>query len=96
MRPRVSWMTGNDDSILEYLHEHDVALPPTGLEINLGREGVSISYSTIHRRLQKLQDKGLVDKIDEQKGYYAITDKGHEYLSGELDASELEDDPDNS
>ncbi|WP_455448138.1 PadR family transcriptional regulator [Natrinema thermotolerans] len=85
-------MTGNDDSILEFLHDHDVALPPTGLEINLDREGVSVSYSTIHRRLQKLQDKGLVEKANDQKGYYAITDKGRAYLEGDLDASELEDD----
>ncbi|SIS05669.1 winged helix-turn-helix domain-containing protein [Natronorubrum daqingense] len=85
-------MTGNDDSILEYLYEHDVALPPTGLEINLHREGIGISYSTIHRRLQKLQDKDLVEKVNEEKGYYAITDKGQKYLEGNLDAEELEDD----
>jgi len=34
MRPRVSWMTGNDDSILEYLSEKEVALPPRGLDIS--------------------------------------------------------------
>jgi DNA-binding PadR family transcriptional regulator len=84
-------MTGNDDSILEYLHEHDVALPPTGLEINLEREGISISYSTILRRLKKLEANGLVDKVREKEGYYAITEKGQEYLSGELDAEELEE-----
>lgn len=37
MRPRVSWMTGNDDSILEFLDEHNVALSPRGLDINLER-----------------------------------------------------------
>ncbi len=92
MRPRVEWMTGNDDSILEYLEEHDVALPPRGLEINLQREQIGISYRTINRRLKTLQQKGLVDKIDEQSGYYAISDKGRAYLAGEIDASELEDD----
>lgn len=91
MRPRVSWMTGNDDSILEYLHEHDVALPPTGLEINLEREGVNVSYSTILRRLKKLQQHGLVEKVREKEGYYAISGKGRKYLAGDLDASELED-----
>lgn len=83
-------MTGNDDSILEYFHEHDVALPPTGLEINLNREGISISYSTILRRLKKLQEAGLVNKVREKEGYYAITEKGREYLRGELDAKDLE------
>ena len=92
MRPRVDWMTGNDDSILEFLDEHDVALPPRGLEINLQREQVGISYRTINRRLKELQDAGLVEKIDEKSGYYAITEKGRNYLAGELDASELERD----
>ena len=92
MRPRVEWMTGHDDSILEYLDEHDVALPPRGLEINLNREDVSISYRTINRRLKELQDADLVQKIDDKSGYYAITQKGREYLSGELDASELDRD----
>ena len=91
MRPRVSWMTGNDDSILEYLEEHEVALPPRGLEINLEREQIGISYRTINRRLKQLQEKGLVEKIDEQSGYYAITEKGSAYLAGEIDASELEE-----
>ena len=90
MRPRVSWMTGNDDTILEYLHEHDVALPPTGLEINLEREGIQVSYSTIIRRLKKLQQHGLVNKVREKEGYYAISEKGRKYLTGDLDADELE------
>jgi len=91
MRPRVSWMTGNDDSILEYLSEKEVALPPRGLDINLEREGISISYRTINRRLKKLHSNGLVEKIDEDTGYYAITDKGRRYLSGKLEPEELED-----
>lgn len=90
MRPRVSWMTGNDDSILEFLHDRDVALPPTALEINLNREGVEISRSTIHRRLNQLHEHELVEKIDEKKGYYVITEKGTDYLYGDLDSDELE------
>ncbi|MFC6720883.1 winged-helix domain-containing protein [Natrialbaceae archaeon GCM10025810] len=86
-------MTGNDDSILEFLGERDVALSPRGLDINLGREGVSISYRTIHRRLKQLHEKGLVEKVDEERGWYIITDKGRAYLAGEIDASELENDP---
>lgn len=91
MRPRVDWMTGSDDSILELLDESDVALPPRGIEINLQQAGVSISNRTIKRRLKKLHDWGLVDLINEKSSYYAITEKGREYLSGDLNASELED-----
>jgi len=94
MRPRVSWMTGNDDSILEFLEEHDIALPPRGLEINLQRENIGISYRTINRRLKRLQEEGLVEKVDEKSSYYAITEKGRAYLAAELDASDLEDDGD--
>ncbi|MGQ3723476.1 winged-helix domain-containing protein [Natrialba aegyptia] len=88
-------MTGNDDSILEYLAERDVALSPRGLDINLEREGIGISYRTINRRLKQLHEKGLVEKVDGDKGWYIISDKGHKYLEGDLDASELEDDGDN-
>ncbi|SDL10415.1 winged-helix domain-containing protein, partial [Natronorubrum texcoconense] len=52
-------MTGNDDSILEFLGERDVALSPRGLDINLEREGIAISYRTINRRLKQLHEKGL-------------------------------------
>lgn len=92
MRPRVAWMTGNDDSILEFLGERDVALSPRGLDINLEREGIAISYRTINRRLKQLHEKGLVEKVNEDRGWYVISDKGQKYLAGELDASELEDD----
>ena len=91
MRPRVSWMTGNDDSILEYLHEKDVALPPAPLHYNLERSGYSVGYSTVRRRLQLLEEHGLVKKEKEKEGYYGITDKGRNYLVGELEAEELEE-----
>jgi len=68
--------------------------PRRGLEINLAREQIGISYRTINRRLKQLHEKGLVEKIDEQSGYYAITDTGRAYLAGEIAASELEDDTD--
>lgn len=90
MRPRVEWMTGNDDSILELLHEKNIALPPRGLEVNLSREGVNVSRRTIQRRLNSLQEAKLVEMVEEEGSYYAITDKGRAYLDGELDASELE------
>ena len=90
MRPRVSWMTGNDDTILEFLHEKQVALSPTGLHINLDREGYDISYSTVKRRLGHLEDVNLVDKLERKGGYYILTEKGQRYLSGDLSAGELE------
>ncbi|WP_227357585.1 winged-helix domain-containing protein [Haladaptatus salinisoli] len=83
-------MTGNDDSILEYLHEKDVSLPPAPLHYNLERSGYSIGYSTVRRRLQLLEAHRLVEKEKEKEGYYAISDKGRKYLAGDLEAEDLE------
>ena len=90
MRPRVSWMTGNDDTILEFLHAKQVALSPTGLHINLDRAGYEISYSTVKRRLGHLEDVDLVMKLDRKGGYYVLTEKGQRYLSGDLGVEDLE------
>lgn len=92
MRPRVSWMTGNDDTILEYLHEKDLALPPGALHFNLEREGVEIGYSTVRRRLKLLKTAELIENVADEGTYYVLTEKGRQYLTGELDASELERD----
>lgn len=93
MRPRAEWMTDNDDSILEFLEDSGLALPPRAIEYNIKtRHSKEMSYSTINRRLKMLNDKNLVEKEYESGGFYSITDKGQDYLSGELDASELEDD----
>lgn len=92
MRPRANWMTDNDDTILEFLEDSGLALPPRAMEYNLKtRHQKEVSYSTINRRLKLLIETGLVEKEYEDGGFYAITDKGRAYLSGDLDASELED-----
>lgn len=85
MRPVVSWMTKSDDAILELLSETDIALPPAVISFN-----IEISHPTVRRRLPNLLNHELVRKADEDKGYYEITEKGREYLAGDLDASELE------
>ncbi|WP_202935171.1 winged-helix domain-containing protein [Halorussus amylolyticus] len=88
-------MTGNDDTILEYLHEKDMALPPGTLHFNLEREGFEVGYSTIRRRLKLLESAGLIQNEAEEGSYYGLTEKGRQYLSGDLDASELEQDDEN-
>lgn len=90
MRPRVSWMTGNDDTILEYLREKDMALPPGTLHFNLEREGVEIGYSTVRRRLKLLESAGLIENEANDGSYYALTEKGQKYFAGDLDATDLE------
>jgi DNA-binding PadR family transcriptional regulator len=39
--------------------------------------------------MRGLESSGLLEKVDEQRGYYRITNKGRQYLSGELDAEDL-------
>lgn len=86
MRPLVSWMTKSDPAILEVFGEAGIAIPPAVAEFNL--EG--ISKSTISRRLPVLVDHGLLERVDEERGYYRITDRGRAYLEGELESDDLE------
>lgn len=88
MRPLVSWMTKSDPIILEFFEETTIAMPPAVVSYNL--QGVS--HPTVKRRLPVLEEHGLVTKVDENRGYYRITDRGREYLAGDLDADDLEDD----
>jgi DNA-binding transcriptional ArsR family regulator len=85
-RPVVSWMTKSDDAILELLGEAGIAIPPTAIAFNIE----NISRPTVDRRLPKLEEAGLVKRYEEPQGYTEITEQGRQYLSGDLDASELE------
>ncbi|MDQ2049342.1 winged helix-turn-helix domain-containing protein [Natronolimnohabitans sp. A-GB9] len=99
MRARVAWMNEADDAILEYLQEletetgHRIALPPTAVWYNLVEELAVLdrSQNTISRRMNVLSDAGLLEKTDEKRGYYRLTDRGSSYLDGDLEASALED-----
>ncbi|QLH83413.1 winged-helix domain-containing protein [Halosimplex pelagicum] len=81
-------MTGRDDIILEYLAETGVALNKRGLEINLQEEGYDISYSTIKRRLPKLEEADLIEIVYDAGPWYRITDRGLNYLEGNVDLRE--------
>lgn len=90
MRPRPSWASKYDDPILEFLDETGSAFPPSVLHFNLTwHEIASPAHSTVKRRLRILEQHDLVEKVDEQAGYYAISEKGRSYLSGELEPEEL-------
>lgn len=87
MRPLVSWMTKSDPAILEVFEEAGIAIPPAVAEYNLK----GVSKSTIKRRLPVLVEHNLLRKVDEERGYYQITDLGRAYLAGDLDAEDLEE-----
>lgn len=81
MRPKVEWMNQTDDRILELLNESGLDLSASVLAHNL-----DYSRSWISRRISKLEDANLVMS---EGTYYRITDKGRDYLAGNLDAEDL-------
>lgn len=91
MRPTPGWMSLNDLLILEFLQEHDLSLPPRPLYYNLNRRSHDIGYSTVRKRVKILESHNLLEIEDEDRGYYAVSDKGQAYLNGELDVDDLEE-----
>lgn len=93
MRPRVEGMNEVDDAVLEFFEAQDegVALPPTVVWYNLHDllEVIDKSRDTVARRMRKLNERGLLAKVSEERGYYQITQKGRDYLEGDLEADDL-------
>lgn len=85
MRKSADWMTIWDDRILEILSD-DGPNSPTPLS---NHQYIHVNKSTISRRLRRMKDHGLVMELG--NGVYTITSKGEEYLDGELDAEELDE-----
>ncbi|MGB9931126.1 helix-turn-helix domain-containing protein [Haloarcula amylolytica] len=83
MRPRVEWMNQTDDRLLDLLDESDLELSPAVLAKNL-----DYSRSWVSRRLSKLVDAELVAVDD--GSYYSITQRGRDYLAGDLEAEDLQ------
>ena len=82
-------MTRADDAILEFLlndPNERLNATPAFVELN-----IEYGISTCRTRIRKLHDAGLVEYHDEERAAYKITDKGEQYLSGQLDAEDLPD-----
>jgi predicted transcriptional regulator len=77
-------MTKSDDEILMLLDSADIIVNPKVIAYN-----TSISRQTVQRRLPILIENELVEKPS--RGMYEITDRGRDYLAGELDAEDLEE-----
>jgi Fe2+ or Zn2+ uptake regulation protein len=71
------------ERVLELLVESELALPPTPIYENLRMDGATFSKRTVHRKLKRLQDADLVERVVPEKGYYRATDAGHEYVDGD-------------
>lgn len=83
---RISWLTGADRFILQFLdgHEHPgFHVPPTVIASN-------IDYSPAHvrTRLRVLTKAELTEIVDEARGYYTLTELGIRLLNGTLSEEE--------
>ncbi|WP_262176974.1 transcriptional regulator [Haloarcula laminariae] len=87
-----------DDAVLEFFEAQDegVALPPTVVWYNLHDllEVIDKSRDTVARRMRKLTERELLEKVSEERGYYQLTHKGRRYLSGDIEPEELRTDSD--
>lgn len=82
-----------DDAVLELFDRQDdgIWLSPALVHWNLTEvyEATDKSKETVARRMRKLVKRSLLSRVD-QRGYYKITDKGRDYLRGNLDVEDLE------
>ncbi|MDG5778938.1 transcriptional regulator [Haloarculaceae archaeon H-GB2-1] len=82
-----------DDAILEFFAEQgdDVVLPPTVVWYNLKEVEYALDKSreTVARRMRQLPKRGLLEKVDEDRAYYRLTEKGRSYLAGDIDPDKI-------
>jgi predicted transcriptional regulator len=77
------------EDFLEILDHHDIPMP-IGLIHHLANERENAaSYRSFQRAKDPLIEHGMITPV-EGTSFYRITESGRKYLSGELDASELE------
>lgn len=86
MRFDADWMSRADDRILEHLNEQGPDTPKQMADSNR----VRFSRQHINQRCKKLVSYSLLIHLG--NGVYDITPQGEQYLTGELDAQELEPD----
>lgn len=84
-RKRGPWMNTATDPVLEFLDEHNIAVPIGVLDNELDP-----GYRTIKRALEGLEEHEFVERDEDYTSHFRITEKGRQYLMGDLDASELE------
>nr|WP_254270691.1 winged helix-turn-helix domain-containing protein [Halorussus aquaticus] len=77
-------MTQGDDRILETLAESDLILSPAVIAIN-----TEYTRNYVNKRVAVLLENDLIERV--QDGYYQISEKGRQYLAGDLNANKLED-----
>lgn len=75
-------MTSADNRILEFLDEKDIVATPQVIAAN-----IDYNRLYVNERIRVLAQNKLVEKDD--KPLYQITERGRQYLEGELDVDDL-------
>lgn len=89
MRKPATWMQPADDRILEFLREFGNHQPAQiARKMNDLAGGLDYHPNHIGRRCRKLAENGLLVNVG--NGVYSITDRGEQYLDGELNISARE------
>lgn len=83
MRKSSDWMTIWDDRIMEVARQEGVI---SASEL-VDHQYIHTSRSTISRRLNKLADNGLLNRLP--NGVYSLSEDGERYLDGELNAEDV-------
>lgn len=72
----------SDHDILDFLSAHDLEefeAPPTAIAVNM-----DLAEGTVWQRVRVLNAADLIERTDEDRGYYRITGMGQRYLENEL------------
>lgn len=86
MVERVSWFSPVDYEILLFFGNHDIEASAKVISAN-----IEYDRQYVNKRLRELAEEGLLQK-NEESGLYELSELGREFLSGDLDASDLERD----
>lgn len=85
MRKRGRWMSIVDESVLEYLSEHEAGTPG---EIR-NEAGIPYTPTYVAERCRELADRGFIRRISAAPTY-RLTERGEKYLAGEYDARDAD------
>ncbi|WP_135855444.1 helix-turn-helix domain-containing protein [Halorussus salinus] len=84
MVERVEWMSPIDYEILLFFEEHDIRVSPKVLSANIDYDR---QYTS--KRCRRLMEADILEK--DEAGLFILTNKGREFLTGRIKASEFED-----
>jgi predicted transcriptional regulator len=65
--------------VLGILVESGLALPPAAIFYNLKERGATFERTSLDNYVRELREDGMIERVDDRKGYYRATQKGRDY-----------------